>query len=141
MLNDALLTIISKNNSKVDLKIVNIVNGAHLAVKPFKMPAEKITKKSQSLNPKLTRQDCLPNESEPTADENKPDLLNSFIMFEAGLENIGVNGVKNKIIADVGSDSSVVHEQRVLFGRRHQLHLVQFCGAFWTRSIKNRHRS
>ena len=100
LLNDALLTIIPKNNSKVDFEIVNIVNSAQSPVKPFKMPAEKMMKKSQSLNPKLTRQDCLSNESEPTADDNKPDLLNSFIMFEAGLENIRVNGVKKKIITD-----------------------------------------
>lgn len=101
LLNDALLTIIPKNNSKVDFEIVNIVNGPSPSpVKPFKVP-EKGLKKSQSLNPKLTRQDCLANENDDLGtDDNKPDLLNSFIMFEAGLENIRVNGVKKKIITD-----------------------------------------
>lgn len=98
LLSDALLTIIPKNNSKVDFEIVNIVNSPRSPVKEFKVPSEKVLKKGHSLNPKLTRQDCLPNETE--AEDNRPDLLNSFIMFEAGLENIRVNGVKKKIITD-----------------------------------------
>lgn len=118
LLNDALLTIIPKDNSKVDFEIVNIVN-PQLPMKDNDIQQvkqttnPKVMRKSQSLNPKrsaaqLTRQDRLnENEFNQFAHENlnlpaddKPDLLSGFIMFEAGLENIRVNGVKKKIITD-----------------------------------------
>ena len=111
LLNDALLTIIPKNNSKVDFKIVNIVNPYSPLNANVKLE-DKLLRKSENLNPKLARQkegeeDYLnENEFNQFVNENlnledkKPDLLSGFIMFEAGLENIRVNGVKKKIITD-----------------------------------------
>lgn len=98
LLNDAFLTIIPKDNSKVDFEIVNLV---------IPQSPAKPLRKSQSLNPKsgLQRQECLHEKdfnkfANDNLEDGKPDLLNSFIMFECGLENIRVNGVKKKIITD-----------------------------------------